>query len=114
MERGKSDLEKEIAAIFKRHTKKGRESDVAGVINGVLSAYFRELETGTWTLNSTKAREEIKENAFYAINGFLWAMDAMGLINDEKRSKMYDQLFALRYQKPDAAAGAERHELKQS
>lgn len=49
MEIVKTDLEKEIAAIFKKHTPKERESEVAGVIKGVLPNYFRQLVTGNWS-----------------------------------------------------------------
>ncbi len=116
MERGKSDLEKEIAVIFRKHTKKSRESEVVGVINGVLRQYFRQLETGNWSERYPTAgymqQEENKDTALNFIRGFLWAMDAAGLISDEKLIEMCDQLSALRFPKPDAAAGAERHELK--
>lgn len=116
MERVKSNLEEEIAAIFKKYTKKGRENEVAGVINGVLSDYFRQLKTGNWSEEHPTVgyiqQEENKDDAVNVIKGFLWAMDAAGLISDKKRSEMYDQLFALRFPKHDAVAGAERHELK--
>lgn len=100
-ERVKSDLENEIAEIFKKNTEKGREADVAGVINGVMSEYFRQLETGNWSEEYTTMgyiqKEENKDAAQNIINGFLWAMDATGLISDEKRSEMQKQLSALRF-----------------
>lgn len=103
MERVKSDLENEIAAIFKKNTKKGRESDVAGVINGVLPEYFRQLETGNWSESHPTVgymqREENKDEALNVISGFLWAMNAAGMISDEKRSEMQKQLSALRFPK---------------
>lgn len=101
MEIVKSDLEKEIAAIFKKHTKKGRESDVAGVINGVLREYFRQLKTGNWSeeypTTGYMQQVENKDAAANVIEGFIWAMDAAGLISSEKRREMQDQLSALRF-----------------
>jgi len=106
MEIVKSDLEKEIAAIFKKHTKKGRESDVAGVINGVLRQYFQQLATGNWSERYPTVgymqQEENKDAASNVISGFLWAMDAAGLISDKKREEMQKQLSALRFPKHDA------------
>lgn len=107
MERVKSGLENEIAAIFKKHTKKGRESEVAGVINGVLPEYFRQLETGNWSEEYPTTgfiqREENKDAASNVISGFLWAMDAAGLISSDKRGEMQKQLSELRFKKEDAA-----------
>lgn len=107
MERVKSDLENEIAAIFKKNTKKGRESDVAGVIIGVLPEKFRQLETGNWSEKYPAAnymqREENKDAASNFISGFIWAMDAAGMISDEKRNKMQNQLSELRFPKEDTA-----------
>lgn len=106
MERVKSDLENEIAAIFKKNTKKGRENEVAGVINGVMSEYFRQLETGNWSEKYPTTgyiqREENKDAASNIINGFLWAMDAAGLISSDKRSEMQKRLSELRLPKEDA------------
>ncbi len=106
MEIVKSDLENEIAAIFKKHTKKGRESDVAGVINGVLREYFRQLKTGNWSeeypTTGYMQQVENKDAAANVIEGFIWAMDAAGLISSEKRRKMQDQLSALRFPEHDA------------
>ena len=108
MERVKSDLENEIAEIFKKNTKKGRESDVAGVIIGVLPEKFRQLETGNWSEEYPTAnymqREENKDAASNFISGFLWAMDAAGLISDEKRHEMQNELSELRFPKEDTAA----------
>lgn len=107
MERVKSDLENEIAAIFKKNTKKSRESDVAGVINGVLSEYFRQLETGNHSERHPTVgymqREGNKDEALNVISGFLWAMDAAGLISDKKRSEMQKQLSVLRFPKHNIA-----------
>lgn len=101
MERVKSDLEKEIAAIFKKHTQKGRECDVAGIINGVMGSYFQQLETGNWSeKHPTVGYFQKKENqdaAKNAISGFLWAMEAAGMIDSEKRDKMQTQLSAIRF-----------------
>lgn len=107
MERVKSDLENEIAAIFKKNTKKGRESEVAGVINGVLPEYFRQLETGNWSEKYQTTgfiqREENKDAASNVISGFLWAMDAAGLISNKKREEMQKQLSELRFPKHEDA-----------
>lgn len=123
-ERVKSDLENEIAEIFKKNTEKGREADVAGVINGVMSEYFRQLETGNWSEKYPTMgyiqKEENKDAASNIINGFLWAMDATGLISDEKRSEMQKQLSALRfpqhsdayYEEAAAAAGKNKAEKR--
>lgn len=106
MERVKSDLENEIVAIFKKNTPKGRENEVAGVINGVLPEYFRQLVTGNWSEKHPTVgylqREENKDAASNVISGFLWAMDAAGLISDEKRREMQEQLSALRFPKEAA------------
>ncbi len=101
MEIVKSDLENEIAAIFKKHTKKGRESNVAGAINGVLRQYFQQLKTGNWSekypsINHMQ-QAEAKDEASNVISGFLWAMYAAGLISDEKQRKMQNQLIELRF-----------------
>lgn len=101
MEREKSDLEKEIAAILKKHTKKGRKSEVAGVVDSVLPRIFRMLDTGDTSEDhstaSSEQREENKKTADHFIWGFLWAMLAAGLINAEKRSEMEKQIQQLRY-----------------
>ncbi len=103
MERVKSDLEKEIAAIFKEHVEEDRQGDVAGVIDGVIGSCFRQLETGNRSekypsLGYTQKAEN-KERAANIIDGFLWAMDAAGMISKEKRSEMQDQLLALQFSK---------------
>lgn len=107
MERVKSDLENEIVAIFKKNTQKGRESEVTGVINGVLPEYFRQLETGNWSEKYPTTgyiqREENKDAASNVISGFLWAMDAAGLISSDKRSEMQKRLSELRFPKEDTA-----------
>lgn len=122
MERVKSDLENEIVAIFKKNTKKGRESEVAGIINGVLPEYFGQLKTGNWSEKHPATgfiqREENKDAASNVISGFLWGMDAAGLISREKRSEMQRQLSELRFPKhedaarEEAAAGQERGDAK--
>lgn len=110
-ERVKSDLENEIAEIFKKNTKKGREADVAGVINGVVSEYFRQLETGNWSEEYPTTgyiqREENKDAASNVISGFLWAMDAAGLISGERRNEMQKQLSELRFPKEDTATAGQ-------
>lgn len=106
MERVKSDLENEIVAIFKKNTQKGRENEVAGVIIGVLPEKFRQLETGNWSeeypTTGYMQREENKDAASNFISGFLWAMDAAGLISSDKRSEMQKRLSELRFPKEDA------------
>lgn len=107
MERVKSDLENEIVAIFKKNTQKGRESEVAGVINGILPEYFRQLKTGNWSeehpTTGFMQKEENKDAASNVISGFLWAMDAAGLISSDKRSEMQKQLSELRFPKHEDA-----------
>ncbi len=103
MHRAKSNLENEIIAIFKKNTAKGRESEVAGVTNGVLHEYFRQLATGNWSekypTTEYLQKEENKDTAANFISGFLWAMDAAGLISNEKRREMQNRLSALRFPK---------------
>ncbi|MCM1218073.1 MAG: hypothetical protein NC548_26605 [Lachnospiraceae bacterium] len=101
MEIAKSELEKEIATIFRKHTKKGREGEAAGVINGLLPAYFRQLQTGNFSekypTTGYMQKEENKDKAHDFIQGFLWAMDAAGFISEDERRTMLDQLTALRF-----------------
>ena len=103
MARVKSDLENEIVEIFKKNTPKGREDEVAGVTRGVLPEYFRQLATGNWSEKHPTTgylqREENKDHASSFISGFLWAMDAAGLVSNEKREEMQKQLSALRFPK---------------
>lgn len=108
MERVKSELEREIAAIFRDNTPEKRRIDVAGVIS-VLGEYFRQLETGNWSERYPTAehieREKNRERADDFISGFIWAMDGAGLITDDKRKELCKQLRKLRFAKSDAAAG---------
>lgn len=101
MKTSKTDLEKKIAAIFAKNAKKGRESETAGVINGVLHQYFRQLQTGNWSeeypTDDYLRREANKDAALNFISGFMWAMDAAGFMSDEERQEMQDQLSALRF-----------------
>lgn len=109
MKREKSDLENDIAAIIKAKTTKER-SEVAGVI-AVLGEYFRQLETGNWSERYPTAghieREKSRERADDFISGFIWAMDGAGIITDDKRKELCEQLHKLRFAKSGAAAGQE-------
>lgn len=109
MERVKNNLENEIAAIFKKHTKKGKEDEVAGVI-GVMHMYFKQLETGDWSEKCKETdyirKEENKDKALDFIRGFIWAMLAAGMISKGKRNEMEDRLTDLRFkQNKEETAG---------
>lgn len=106
-QRTKSELENEIALIFKKHTKKGMEAEVAGVIKGVLGRYFEQLETGNWSERypavGYSQREANKGEAFNIIKGFLWAMEAAGMMSEEESKEMFSKLNEIRFRKQEDA-----------
>lgn len=113
-QRIKSGLENEIALIFKKNAKKGMEDEVAGVINGVIGEYFRQLETGNrseiYPAGGYSQREENKDEASNVINGFMWAMYAAGMMSEEERKEMAFKLNELRFRKQEDAYYAETND----
>lgn len=97
MSEAKSRLKEEIEEIFKdRLADPLTGSITAGVIYGIIKEDFRRIETGNWSerypTTDFMRRDEERDKAAEHIGGFIYCMEAAGLISVEKNDQMQSEL----------------------
>lgn len=97
MSEAKSRLKEEIEEIFKdRLADPLTGSITAGVIYGIIKEDFRRIETGNWSerypTTDFMRRDEERDKAAEHIGGFIYCMEAAGLISAEKSDQMQSEL----------------------
>ena len=97
MSETKSHLQEEIEEIFTdRLADPLTGSITAGVIYGIIKEDFRRIETGNWSeryqTTDFMRRNEERNKAAEHIGGFIYGMEAAGLISAEKSDQMQSEL----------------------
>lgn len=93
----RSHIEEEIKRILteNREKKGGSKVEIAGIM-AVLKEYYRQLTTGEWSerykTKNILQRIETRSRARAWIIGFLWGLDAAGMISDTELNKLIGEI----------------------
>lgn len=106
MDELKSHLQKEIEKAFQKRVE-NCEGAAVGIIKGVIPEYIHQLQSGQFSRNEKNQalgdtwyefniREEHREQAYYWLKGFLYGIEAAGILTREESDSLREEVGDIR------------------